>query len=103
MGLQHVALDRTPTTNNMDDHMRRTSCIQDARRLSERSHGFRDSLKASVQPFLSLLQQRFSRLKLKWQPIEVAMAASDEDVTDFFQSFRIIDEALEHPERHEKM
>ena len=74
--------------------MRRISCIQDARQLLEHSHGFRDSLKASVQPVLYLLQEQFSRLKLKGQPIEVAMVA-DEDVTDFFQSLRIIDEAIE--------
>ena len=71
--------------------MRRISCTQDVRRLSKRSHRFRDSLKTSVQPVLNLLQERFGCLKLKGQPIEVAMAASDEDVTDFFQSFRIIE------------
>ena len=75
--------------------MRRISCIQDARRLSERSHGFGDSVKASVQTVPNLLRERFSHLKLKGQPIEVTVAASDEDVTDFFQSLSIIDQALE--------
>ena len=70
-GLHHVALNRTPMTNNMEDHKRRISCIHDARR----SHGFRDSMNASVQPVLILLQERFSRLKLKGQQIEVVMGA----------------------------
>ena len=56
MGLHHVALNRTPMTNNLEDHKRRISCIHDARRFSERSHGFRDSMKASVQPVLNLQQ-----------------------------------------------
>ena len=95
MGLQHVALDRTSMTDNMEDQMRRISCMRDARRLSDRSHAFKASLEASVQPVLTLLQERLSRLKLKGQRVEVSMAASDAEVTDFFDSLHVIDVSLQ--------
>ena len=95
MGLQHVALDRTSMTDNMEDRMRRISCMRDARRLSDRSHAFKASLEASVQPVLTLLQERLSHLKLEGQRVEVSMAASDAEVTAFFDSLHVIDVSLQ--------
>ena len=97
LGLQHVVLDRTSMTDNMDDQMRRIPCMMDARRLSDRSH--------ASQPVLTLLQERLSRLKLKGQRVEVSMAASDAEVTDFFDSLHVIDVSTEQSdtERLEKM
>lgn len=52
------------------------------------------AVQESVSPVITLLNQRFSRMKLKGNPVQVRTAATQDEIVDNFESVHFIDNSL---------
>ena len=94
LALQNVSLMRHKMDDDMERAIKHKNNISAIREAIEEVTGLGEAVQDSSSPVITLLNERFSRMKLKEYPIIPRPAASQDDVTDCFESVHFIDGSL---------
>ncbi len=82
----------------MDDEMEKAikykNNLTAIRSVVEEKPGLEKAIQGSVSPVIDLLNERFSRMKLKGNQVKICPAATQEDIMDNFESVHFIDSSL---------
>ncbi|XP_062616566.1 uncharacterized protein LOC134278262 [Saccostrea cucullata] len=82
LGLQNVSLERTPCEKKIEDGLKNKNSMAEIRTFHEENPnlGVRKAWTESLEEVKRTIQNRFIRLKLKDEPIQVLDPLSDEDI-----------------------
>ncbi|CAG2185017.1 unnamed protein product [Mytilus edulis] len=80
LGLQNCALGRERSDDATEKLLKRCGSMADIRTEAEKKPELKGAYKESVEPVQSLIRNRFSRLKLKDQPVAVSDPMTDIEI-----------------------
>ncbi|CAG2208657.1 unnamed protein product [Mytilus edulis] len=80
LGLQNCALERERSDDATEKLLKRCGSMADIRTEAEKKPELKGAYKESVEPVQSLIRNRFSRLKLKDQPVSVSDPMTDIEI-----------------------
>lgn len=105
LGLQNISLQRNAMDGNMEYMVKSASTLKKLRDLSERQPNVKTALEESLEPTLSLLKHRFSKLKLHDRRVVVHDAATLEEIqniSDLLDLFKDTEDSSSVIETKEK-
>jgi len=82
LGLQCVGLTRKEMPSQYETAIKNCNCMAEIRKVSS-GPAFVDAVLDSLSPCIVLLNDLFSRLKLKDEPVQCFFAASDAEIKEF--------------------
>lgn len=77
IGLQNCALEREQATEDIEKLLKRCTSMSEIRKAAEKTPELVDAWTTSVTPVLNTIRARYSRLKLKGEPITVMDAVTE--------------------------
>ncbi|XP_063063591.1 uncharacterized protein LOC134456088 [Engraulis encrasicolus] len=77
IGLQNCALERVQMSAEIEGLLKRCGSMADIRKASEKNPGLVQAWSTSIAPVLDTVAGRYSRLKLKEEPITILDAVTD--------------------------
>ena len=80
LGLENVSLERQQSSEATEKALKDCRSMKEIRKMAEKSPDIRKARAESVMPPKSNIESRFSRLKLKDEPIQVDDPVSEDDV-----------------------
>lgn len=92
LALQNVALERRVTESEMEKLAQKASSMGDLREVGNPE--FKQAFLDSMQPVIHLLNQRFSRMKLKGEKFVTHSAATESQILAYFSEIHQIDPTL---------
>lgn len=95
LALQNVSLMREKMDDEMERAIKHKNNISAIRDAFDETPGLSEAVRESTSSVISLLNERFSRMKLKGNPIIPRPAASQDDVVDNFESVHFIDSSVQ--------
>ena len=95
LALQNVALQRESMSPDLEKKISDVSTLSDLRSLLSNKSDFQEAYLKSMQPVIDLLNDRFSRMKLKESRISTYTGASENDIRTMFEEILQIDHSLE--------
>ena len=95
LALQNVALQRESMSPDFEKKVSDVSTLSDLRSLLSNKSDFQAAYLNSMQPVIDLLNNRFSRMKLKESRISTYTGASESDIQAMFEEILQIDHSLE--------
>nr|XP_022308033.1 uncharacterized protein LOC111114036 [Crassostrea virginica] len=105
LGLQNISLQRNAMDGSMEYMVKSASTLKKLRDLSERQPNVKTALGESLEPTLSLLKHRFSKLKLHDRRVVVHDAATLEEIqniSDLLDLFKDTEDSSSVIETKEK-
>ena len=94
LALQNVSLMRDKMDDKFERAIRNKNTLSAVRSEVQEMPDLQPALQESTSEVICLLEERFSRMKLKGNHIKVYPAASHDDVVDNFESVHFIDSSL---------
>ena len=95
LAMQGVALERKKVGDSVEKILQSCNSMSDIRAAAVKNKEVEEAYIDSIQPVLTLLCERFSRVKLKEEPMVArCTTASDEQLTELFAELHTIDPAL---------
>ena len=67
------------------------STLTDLRATIDKSHALAVATRHSMSPVIAQIAQRLSQMKLKEEPVQCAIVASDEEIAQHFELLHFID------------
>ena len=101
LGLQCVGLMRTEMPAQYERAIKNCNSMADIRRVNS-GPSFVDAVTDSLSPCIVLLNDLFSRLKLKEEAVQCFFAASDSEIKEFWSAVLHIDKNLEYEVSYSK-
>jgi hypothetical protein len=80
-GLQNVSLERGRMSENEELRVKSLSTMKSRRDIATRQPALKEAMVSSVEPVLAKLKQRFQRLKLHDEKVQVHDAATDDEIS----------------------
>ena len=94
LALQNVSLMREKMDNEMEVAIKYKNNLAAIRSTIDEKPGLEKAVQESVSPVIDLLNERFSRMKLKGNQVKICPAATQDDIVDNFESVHFIDSSL---------
>ena len=94
LALQNVSLMRDNMADDMERAVRYKNNLTAVRATIEEKPGLQQAIQKSISPVIEFLNERFSHMKLKGNPIRVRQAATKDEVMDNFESVHFIESSL---------
>jgi hypothetical protein len=94
LALQNISLEREKMSDPLEQAIKYKNSISAIRSVVEDKPEIEPALLESTSPIISLLGERFARMKLKGKAIKIRPAASQDEVVDNFEAVHFIDSSL---------
>ena len=91
LGLQNVALERKQMPAGFEMQVKSLNSLKALRNASEKNNGLKDAFKESMNTPMSIVKERFSKLKWTNEPILVHNAATPEEINECSRLLHIVD------------
>ena len=88
VGLQNVALERSSCSDAVEQKLRRCNSMANIRTAATKQPDLREAWVESVEPVLSLIRNRFTRLKLKDEPFDCLDPATELEIDNLKRHLR---------------
>ena len=85
LALQIFSLARAAMDQELEEMIRNKSTLTNLRATIDKSPALAVAMRDSMSPVIARLAQRFPQLKLKEEPVQCAIAASDEEIAQHFE------------------
>ena len=82
--------------DNLERAIRHKNSLTAVRATIEEKPEHEQAIQKSVTPVIDFLNERFSRMKLKGNPIKACQAAMEDEVVDNFESVHFIEKKSYH-------
>lgn len=92
IALQNTALCRTAMSDGRELQAKRLTSLAAIRRYSEKNPDFKTDYIDSIREPITIISERFKKLKLKGQPAQVHTAATDEEIKDLLDIIHVLDQ-----------
>lgn len=92
IALQNTALCRTAMSDVRELQAKRLTSLAAIRRYSEKNPDFKTDYIDSIREPITIISERFKKLKLKGQPAQVHTAATDEEIKDLLDIIHVLDQ-----------
>ncbi|XP_078662871.1 uncharacterized protein LOC144906461 isoform X3 [Branchiostoma floridae x Branchiostoma belcheri] len=90
IGLQNVALERKPLSEELEKLLTRAGSMADVRRLAQEHPELAEGWRCSIESVQALLLARFSRLALKDKPFQVMDPVSQTEIEELFEMLKAL-------------
>ena len=94
IGLYGVSLARSTMSAEMEKAISSCSSMSDLRLAASKKEGLHDALKASLHEVTDVITNRFKRLKLKAENVQVFPPASQQSIDDLFACVKAVDDTI---------
>ena len=94
LALQNVSLMREKMDDSLEQAIKYKNNLTAIRSAIEENTNLEPAILGSVTPVIDLLNERFSRMKLKGTAVKVRPAATQDEVIDNFEAVHFIDSSL---------
>ncbi|XP_055999413.1 uncharacterized protein LOC130048586 [Ostrea edulis] len=92
IALQNTALCRTAMSEGRELQAKRLTSLASIRRYAEKNPDFKTDYIDSIQEPITIISERFQKLKLKGKPAHVHSAATDGEIKDLLEIIHVLDQ-----------
>ena len=95
IGLQAVGVMRQEMAENFEKVIHGCNSMQEIRTAATKNTGFKDAFSDSLQPAICLLDEVFSRLNLKGEPVQTQTPCTEEAIHSLWECIHEVDPTVE--------